>query len=64
MEEKPKINIKQYQTTRIKYSYLIKFALYIVVLLGLLFWFNHQQSKKEQKPVPKELNFKKIKIEP
>jgi uncharacterized membrane protein (DUF373 family) len=65
MEENPKIDIQQYQTSKIKYWYLIKFAIYIVVLLGLLFWYNHQQSKPSKQIVePNELQFEDVQIEP
>ena len=50
MEEKPKVNLKQYIPQKGKKRYIIKIVIYVVVLLFLVYWVTQKlQSKEHQK---------------
>ncbi len=51
MEEKPRINIRRFQSPKIKKKYLIKFAMYVLILLSLWVWYKQQNSKQPNKSV-------------
>jgi len=47
MEEKPKVNLKQYIPQKGKKRYIIKIVIYVVVLLFLVYWVTQKlQSQK------------------
>jgi flagellar biosynthesis/type III secretory pathway M-ring protein FliF/YscJ len=72
MDEKPKIDLDQYRSTKIKGRYALKFVLYILIFVALWFWYQQIEHKKKlRKPAPiekvknpKEVDLDKIVIEP
>ena len=48
MDDKPPIDISRFQLKKIKGKYIIKFGLYIIILLSLWFWY--QNRTNSQKP--------------
>ncbi len=72
MDEKPQLNLKRFQSNKIKGSYLVKFILYLVVLVCLWFWYNSRiegqnETKSGSQTLPKDttnIQFEQIEIEP
>lgn len=70
MEEKPIVNFQRFRAPKMNRRYLVKFALYVVILVSLWFWYKHQKpspSKKvnsETEVSPKNIELKDLKIEP
>lgn len=72
MDEKPKINLRRFQSEKIKAKYVIKFGLYVLVFVSLFFWYKKQKEDQQQK-MKKEsvqtidsdhVELKDLKIEP
>ena len=42
MDDKPPIDIRRFQLKRIKGKYIIKFGLYIIILVSLWFWYQNR----------------------
>lgn len=49
MDEKPKINLRRFQSEKIKAKYVIKFGLYVLVFVFLFFWYKKQKEDQQQK---------------
>lgn len=70
MEEKPKVNFQRFRAPKMNRRYLVKFALYVVILVSLWFWYKHQKSEppkkgnSESEVSPKNIELKDLKIEP
>lgn len=56
-EERPRIDLKQYQPKKGKRSYLIKSIIYTVIIVLLLFFITLELVKRsDQKELPKEIH--------
>ncbi len=72
MEDKPKIDIGQYRSPKIKGRYVLKFGLYIFIFVALWFWYKKQeQARKDTKNLPsqikknpQEIDLDKLVLEP
>jgi hypothetical protein len=72
MDEKPKVNLRRFQSEKMKAKYVLKFGLYVLVFVSLLIWYNKQKNDQRQKNnnvtietnKPEDIELKGLEIEP
>ncbi|MFA7273604.1 MAG: hypothetical protein WC044_07025 [Crocinitomicaceae bacterium] len=66
MDEKPNINLKRFQPSKMAAKYWVKLLVYGLILVALRFWYQHQVGKRilAKSNLPQqELRFKEVKIQ-
>jgi len=48
MNKKPIVNLHRFQSDKIKGNYLIKFGVYVLILIGLWIWYQNQMNAKAE----------------